>query len=665
MGKSERPLRFEGGAAETLGDHGPFAQLLKGFRARPQQQAMADAVARAIHLNTTLVAEAGTGTGKTFAYLVPAILSGKKVIVSTGTKNLQDQLFHRDLPLVRKALGVSVTTALLKGRANYLCIYRCRLAEEEGRFPTKSLASDFMKVSKWLGKTDAGDIAELTAVPEDSQVWPLVTSTGDNCLGGECPDFKACHVSKARRTAQEADIVVINHHLLFADMAIKEGGFGELLPGANAFILDEAHQLPDIASNFFGRTVSGRQLIELAGDSVTEAVRDAADMKELPQAAERLEYAARDLRLALGNEGQRRPWSEFRAKAKVGEALAAVHDRLATLVEHLALAAPRGKGLERCLERCESLRERLHLFQGEEKADQVYWGEVFTKSYTLNCSPLDIAEPYQQFTAARPAAWIYTSATLAVKDSFDHFKHQLGIAECETAKWDSPFDYRRNAVFYCPEGMPDPNSENYTDKVIEAALPVLEASAGRAFLLFTSHRALKRAAQLLEGRIDYPLLVQGAVPRTRLLERFRQAGNAVLLGTGSFWEGVDVRGDALSCVIIDKLPFAAPDDPLLQARMQAIRRSGGNPFYEHQLPNSVITLKQGVGRLIRDVNDRGVMMLCDPRLVTRSYGRVFLESLPDMTRTRRLEIVRRFFAAGAGRQSPASRAPERPRDDQV
>ena len=638
-------MRFEASVAETLGDQGPFAQLLKGFRARPQQQAMADAVAQAIELNHTLVAEAGTGTGKTFAYLVPAILSGKKVIVSTGTKNLQDQLFHRDLPLVRKALGVSMTAALLKGRANYLCIYRRRLAEEEGRFPTKSLAGDFIKVSQWAGKTDDGDIAELTGVPEGSPVWHMVTSTGDNCLGSDCPDFKACHVSKARRAAQEADIVVINHHLLFADMAIKEGGFGELLPGANAFILDEAHQLPEIASNFFGQALGGRQILELAGDTVTEAFRDATDMKELPQAAERLEYAARDLRLAMGKEGQRRPWSEFRALPKVQEALTTLHDRLAALLEPLSLAAPRGKGLERCLERGENLLARLKLFLGEEKADQVYWGEVFTKSYTLNCSPLDIAEPYRQFTDSRLAAWIYTSATLAVKDSFDHFKHQLGIGECDTAKWDSPFDYRRHAVFYCPDGLPDPNSEHYTEKVIDAAIPVLEASGGRAFLLFTSHRALKRAAQLLEGRINYPLLVQGMVPRTQLLERFRKAGNAVLLGTGSFWEGVDVRGDALSCVIIDKLPFAAPDAPLLQARMQAIRRRGGNPFYEHQLPNSVISLKQGMGRLIRDVNDRGVMMLCDPRLITKSYGQVFLDSLPGMTRTRRLEIVRRFFAA--------------------
>ena len=636
---------FEFSAAEILGPDGLFSQYIEGFQQRPQQQAMAQAVAEAIEGCETLVAEAGTGTGKTFAYLVPALSSGQKVIISTGTKNLQDQLFHRDLPVVRKALNLPVAVALLKGRANYLCTYRLAATEEDGRFLTREMVSQFQEIRQWAGKTQAGDINEVTTVGEDSPLWPRVTSTSDNCLGSDCPDFKECFVAKARREAQEADVVVVNHHLLFADMALREDGFGELLPGANAFIIDEAHQLPEVATQFFGQSLSGRQLVELAKDSITECHREAGDMKALISCADRLEYAVRDLRLALGNEGQRRPWEEVRVLPKVQSDLTSLAEALAALEEQLEVAAQRGKGLESCYERCQAQRHLLSLFQTPAEGDQIYWLEVFSKSFSLNCSPLDVAEPFGKFMAGRKAAWIFTSATLAVGESFDHFNQQLGLAGARTAKWDSPFDYRSHALLYVPKAMPAPNSEGYIDAVVEAAIPVLEASGGRAFMLFTSHRALKRAAELLAGRIDFPLLVQGSQPRTELLRKFRESGDGVLLGTGSFWEGVDVRGEALSCVIIDKLPFAAPDDPILQARIRVIRQRGGNPFMEHQVPAAVITLKQGVGRLIRDVHDRGVMMLCDPRLISKPYGRVFLDSLPPMLRTHRLELVERFYRA--------------------
>ncbi|MCA9916268.1 MAG: ATP-dependent DNA helicase, partial [Anaerolineae bacterium] len=599
----------------------------------------------AIAHHASLICEAGTGTGKTFAYLVPVLLSGKKVIISTGTKNLQDQLFQKDLPLVRKALEIPLQTALLKGRSNYLCLYRLGVTEGEGRLASRESVQQLRTVREWAGRTSSGDITELMDVGDDSPLWPMVTSTVDNCLGTDCPKFDDCHVMKARREAQNADVLVINHHLLMADMVLREDGFGELLPSADAYIIDEAHQLPEIATSFFGQNLSGRQMFELARDTIAEFHSSAADSKALQQAAEKLEYAVRDFRLALGNDGQRKPWAQLRGDLKVAKQLEAMKLALEALHEQLEAQAERSKGLENCLERCGMLLFKLNLFLVDATADQVYWVDIYTRSFVLSCAPLNIAEPFQKRLQAHQAAWIFTSATLAVNGRFEHYAGQLGLQDAEMALWDSPFDYRRNALFYAPPELPEPNSLLYTEAVVEAALPVLEASRGRAFMLLTSHRALKQAAELLQGRLPYPLLIQGEYPRNELLRRFREHGNAVLLGTGSFWEGVDVRGEALSCVIIDKLPFDAPDDPVLQARADALRAKGGNPFMDYQVPLAVIALKQGVGRLIRDVNDQGVMMLCDPRLISKAYGKVFLNSLPPMLRTRKLELVQRFFAA--------------------
>ena len=622
-----------------------MARCIDGFQPRPQQQEMAAAVEQAINDYQTLICEAGTGTGKTFAYLVPALLSGQTVIISTGTKNLQDQLFQKDLPLVRQALEVPVQTALLKGRSNYLCLHRLQVTEGEGRLASREMVHQLRMVREWAGRTDSGDITEFMDIGEESPLWPMVTSTVDNCLGSECPSFNECHVMKARREAAAADVVVINHHLLMADMVLREDGFGELLPGANAYIIDEAHQLPEIATNFFGQNLSGRQLFELAKDTVSEFHSSAADSKGLVKAAEKLEYSVRDFRLALGNDTQRQPWSRLRNEVKVAEQLEALEAALKALGEQLEAVAERSKGLENCLERCQVQLGRLALFTAEESPEQVYWVDIYSRSFLLCCTPLNVAEPFRKRMEEHKSAWVFTSATLAENSRFDHYAGQLGLAEARTALWDSPFDFRSHALFYVPPDMPQPNSPAYVEAVVEAALPVLEASRGRAFLLFTSHRALKQAAELLQGRLDYPMLVQGDYPRSELLRRFREQGNAVLLGTGSFWEGVDVRGEALSCVIIDKLPFAAPDDPVLQARAEALRAGGGNPFMELQVPQAVIALKQGVGRLIRDVNDRGVMVLCDPRLVSKPYGQVFLNSLPPMLRTRKLELVKRLFAA--------------------
>jgi ATP-dependent DNA helicase DinG len=633
-------MPIELSAAAALAPGGPLAAHIPGFAARAPQQQMADAVADALAGGGTLIVEAGTGTGKTYAYLVPALLCGSKVIVSTGTRNLQDQLFHRDLPVVREALGAPVRAALLKGRSNYLCPHRLELAAAG---PSRADDAELQTIRAWAGRTVSGDIAELGEVPEEAPVWAVVTSTAENCLGQECPQYGECHVVKARRAAQEADLVVVNHHLLLADMALKEGGFGEVLPGANAFILDEAHQLPEVAGGFFGISVSARQIQELARDAAAEHLREAGDMPAIPAAAQAVARAATELRTAFGSEQRRAPWREVCALPAVGPALVALRAAQDALAAALAPAAERGKGLESCWRRACELADRLELVTGTAAEDRIQWLETHARSYTLHSTPLDVGETFRTRMSRERCAWVLTSATLAVGESFAHFAQRMGIADAATLRLESPFAYERNALCYVPADLPDPSHPAHTTAVVETALEVLRASQGRAFLLFTSHRALREAAELLGGRTEYPLLVQGRAGRGELLERFRTLGNAVLLGTGSFWEGVDVRGPALSCVIIDKLPFASPGDPVLQARIEALKARGGNPFVEHQIPAAVIALKQGVGRLIRDAEDRGVLTICDPRLYSRPYGRLFLDSLPAMRRTRELADVCRFF----------------------
>lgn len=628
---------------EILGPGGLLAQRIDGFAHRSQQLDMARAVGRAMEEGGALISEAGTGTGKTFAYLVPALLSGQKVVISTGTRNLQDQLYHRDLPLVRETLASPMSIALLKGRANYLCIHRMEVAALSGRLPAQQREQLF-RVQEWAGRTRSGDIAEL-GLADNALIWPWVTSTTDNCLGQECEHYKGCHLVEARRQAQEADLVVINHHLLCADLALKEEGFGEILPGADCFILDEAHQLPEVASNFFGMTVSHRQIMELAKDVETEYHREAGDMPEVPAQADVLKKAVRDLRLSFGVEPRRGPWGEIASRAEIQAALSHLGGELGHLGDQLEVLQGRGKGLDKCRGRCADLQMRLDSLDQSGTDTDIRWYETHKQGFRLNRTPLEVADIFRAHMEANPATWIFTSATLAVGNSFQHFARQLGIEDARTGCWDSPFDYRKQALLLLPKSMPEPQAYAFNRAVMELALPLLQASRGRAFLLFTSHRALQDAAAWLSERISYPLLVQGSAPRGELLERFRRSGDGVLLGTASFWEGVDVRGDALSCVIIDKLPFASPSDPVLQARIDALRRSGGNPFRDFQLPQAVIALKQGAGRLIRDISDRGVLVICDPRLLTKSYGRAFLGSLPPMRRSRELDDVQAFFAA--------------------
>lgn len=630
--------------AEIFGPEGWLAKRIEGFSYRPQQQEMAQAVGRVMDQGGVLICEAGTGTGKTFAYLVPALMSGLKTIISTGTKNLQDQLFHRDLPMVRQSLSSPVATALLKGRANYLCIHRMENTLHEELHLTKEQVGQLQMIREWSTATKSGDIAEMKQVPEEAGIWPFVTSTTDNCLGQECSSYSTCHLMEARKRAQEADLVVINHHLLCADMALKGEGFGELLPSADCYILDEAHQLPDIAGNFFGDSISGRQLLELARDTVTEYHREANDLPEIPERAERLQQATRDMRLAFGLEQRRGAWSEVAANPSVAAHLDRMREAIDQLAQILRSVEGRGKGLDSCCERCESALQRLQSMQENDDSESIRWFETHRQSFRLNVTPLEIAGIFQAVMQEHHASWIFTSATLAVGGSFEHFSKQLGLSEAETHCWDSPFDYPQQAVWYVPKDLPEPNSPAFNRAVSDISIPILQASGGRAFLLYTSHRALQEAADYLKEKLSYPMLVQGTAPRTELVEQFRKLGNAVLLGTSSFWEGIDVRGEALSCVIIDKLPFASPGDPVLQARIDALRKQGGNPFMAYQLPQAAIALKQGAGRLIRDERDRGILALCDPRLLSKPYGKIFIRSLPPMTKTQDFNVIERFFS---------------------
>ncbi|MCK5810828.1 MAG: ATP-dependent DNA helicase, partial [Cocleimonas sp.] len=540
-----------------LSEDGPLAVQIDNFQARPQQQEMADAVAVAIQNNSTAIIEAGTGVGKTFAYLAPALASGGRIIISTGSKTLQDQLFLKDLPLVKKALKSSSKTALLKGRANYLCLYRLQRSQAEAQFKDRRSIAHIQRIADWAVMTRIGDVSELNSVPRDAEVWSSVTSTADNCLGKECEDYTDCYVALARKKAQEADVVVVNHHLFFADMALKEEGFGELLPSANAVILDEAHQLPEIASTFFSDVLSSRQILELSRDILAESLANASDMPTLRDSLRELDKCIADLRLAMDKPGLREPWYKISTKPAIQKEMQHLDEILTQLLNIMEHAAERSKELESCFERLVDLNNKLNRLNNP-KENTVQWYETFTRSFSLVSTPLDIAEPFKKQLETWQCAWILTSATLAVQQSFDHFTQRIGMEQPTELLLDSPFDYWHHSLLYAPPNMPEPQQHNFVESVVEAALPVIKAAGGRTFMLFTSYRALNEAAELLEDEIDYPILVQGDSSQADMIEKFRDFGNAVLLGTSSFWEGVDVRGAALSCVIIDKLPFASP-----------------------------------------------------------------------------------------------------------
>jgi ATP-dependent DNA helicase DinG len=609
---------------------GPLARALPQYAYRPEQAVMAKAVGAALARLEPLIVEAGTGTGKTFAYLIPALLSGRSVIISTGTRTLQDQLFRRDVPMLAKALGLPVKIALLKGRSNYLCRHRLELAGQQDALlgPQRDAARQLSRVSRWAATTKSGDLAELTDLPEQSPLWPSITSTRENCLGQECAQFSRCHVFEARRNAQAADVVVVNHHLLLADLALKDEGFGDLLPGAEAVILDEAHQVPDIAAQFFGQSWSVRQVQVLLRDVTAELAAAAIRAPVLIEAVLGLEGHLDGLRFALQRGVGRYEWANL--PDSFLDALPDIETALSYLAEQLENLGG-GAGTANCARRAAHLANSLAQLRELPDESGLRWVEAAANGMTLQFTPFEIAERLREYVESRPCAWVFTSATLAIASDFSHFAARIGLTDARTLLIDSPFDYRTQARLFLPPNMPESTDPTFADKFIDACAPLLQASGGRAFLLYTSYRGLAEGVRALKARFPhppFPVLVQGEAPREALLTRFRELGNAVLLATGSFWEGVDVKGDALSIVAIDKLPFAAPDDPLLKARLEGIRRRGGNPFFEYQLPQAVLSLKQGVGRLIRDFDDFGVIVIGDPRIKTKAYGRVFLESMP-------------------------------------
>ena len=648
--------------AAAFANGGALERAVAGYRPREQQVEFAQAVHDTIESSGVLIAEAGTGTGKTFAYLVPALMAGGRVIISTGTKTLQDQLFHRDLPLVRKALGVPVDVALLKGRANYLCLHHLEIAAAQGTFAAREETVHLQKIRRFAKTTMTGDRSDCVDVPENSGAWSQATSTRENCLGSSCGHYADCFVMKARKRAADAEVIVVNHHLFFADLALRDEGAADLLGAANTLIFDEAHHLPDLARLFFGESLSTTQLLELARDVRLAGAEHARETPELLDAASSLERAARDVRLSLGPAIGRTPLNALRDKAAFDAALDALAAQLKALEVLLRAHEERAEEIRNCRVRADTyLAGVTDWREADDRPDSAYdedrpekslvrWVEAFPQSAVLYVTPLDVGPIFRAQIDSDPRAWIFTSATLSVNGDFSHFQSEMGLGAASTVSWASPYDFANQALLYVPEGLPGPNTEGYVEGVIAAAWPVIRASGGHAFVLFTALRAMERGYERLQARLkaeglDWPLLLQGSGSKNELLERFRRSPNAILVGSQTFWEGVDVKGEQLSVVVIDKLPFNPPDEPVLAACIERIERAGGNAFMDYQLPRAVITLKQGAGRLIRDETDRGTLMICDPRLVEKPYGKRIWRALPPFRRTRSLAEVEAFFAA--------------------
>lgn len=635
---------------DDFAQEGALAQAIKGFKPREAQRQMAEAVTEAIHFKQELVVEAGTGTGKTYAYLAPALRAKCKVIISTGSKALQDQLYARDLPTIAGALNYQGKLALLKGRSNYLCLERLEQQSMAGGELTGETLVDLVRLRSWSSQTLEGDISSCSDVAEDSFVWPLVTSTNDNCLGSDCPQYKDCFVVKARRRAMDADVVVVNHHLFLADMVVKESGFAELIPSADLMIFDEAHQLPDIASQYFGKQLTSRQLLDLAKDITIAYRTEVRDMAQLQKSADRLSQSTQDFRLALGEPGYRGNLREVLTQPNVQRALLLLDDALELCYDVVKLALGRSALLDAAFERAGQYRNRLKRLKEIEQPGFSYWYECSSRHFVMALTPLSVSDRFRELLDEKPGSWVFTSATLSVNDQLGHFTERLGLTKAKTLLLASPFDYANQALLCVPRYLPEPNQPGGARQLARMLRPLIEANKGRCFFLCTSHQMMRELAIEFRSSMTLPVLVQGETSKGQLLAQFVSAGNALLVATSSFWEGVDVRGDALSCVIIDKLPFTSPDDPLLKARIEDCRLRGGDPFNDVQLPDAVITLKQGVGRLIRDTADRGVLVICDNRLVMRPYGEVFLNSLPPTPRTRDIAEAIAFLTRPAVEQ---------------
>ncbi|MEP4891600.1 MAG: ATP-dependent DNA helicase [Aliiglaciecola sp.] len=629
--------------SELFAEDGVLSTAIAGFSPRASQIAMSEAIEQCIDDQVPLIVEAGTGTGKTFAYLAPAMISNKKAIISTGTKNLQEQLFHRDLPLLKKALASNRQAALLKGRSNYLCLHRLGQHGGNSTLLERATLDELTQVRQWASTTNTGDMGELKSLAENARVLPLVTSTVDNCLGRDCPDYEDCYLVKARNKAMDADIVVVNHHLFFADMALKDTGFGELIPEADVVVFDEAHQIPDIASEYFGEALSSRQIHDLARDIEIIKRTQLKDAEQLVKVAEKCRLIAADLRILFPVTPERGNWRQMLKRPEVEVQISKLDESLTVLYEVIKIHLGREKELDTLFERVTHAKAKLAVLNDVNQKGVSLWYETTPKHIVLHLTPLSIAKRFAAFIEEPKRSWIFTSATLMVDGGFAHFQRLMGLDNAKTLALDSPFDYQQQAVLCVPRYLPEPSSWEMRQHLLEVAITLIKASKGRCFLLFTSHAMLKIIAESLPEHIDNPILVQGTTTKRALLDEYVSNKQAVLLGTGAFWEGVDVRGDDLTCVMIDKLPFAAPDDPLLQARIEDCRKSGANPFAQIQIPQAVISLKQGAGRLIRDEEDKGVLVICDNRLITKDYAKTFLASLPPMKRTRDLSVAVDFL----------------------
>ena len=635
---------------DCLGADGSFAQANPEFKPRDVQQQMAVAVNEAIQNKTNLVIEAGTGVGKTFAYLLPALLSEKQLVISTGTKNLQDQLFKRDLPAILKILQLNPRIALLKGRNNYLCLYRLENTLASGRLPDPKAVKHLGIVNRWRDKTLSGDLGDLSVLPEKSSIIPLVTSTAENCLSQDCPFIDECYLSAARERARKAKVLVVNHHLLLADLVLKEDGFGELLPDTDIFIIDEAHHLSKTAYHFYGNSLTSRQVNELCKEVELEYRTQVTDSRDLLLDSERLAKQVKEFRMVLPDYDIKEEW---RSNHRLQQALDELLSKINKLLDVVKVNSTRTKVLESCFERLLGFKHTVEEFSMGANSKpganldkgRINWYETYRGGFRLNTTPLDVAELFQ---ASRQryvkSSWVMTSATLTVNDNFEHYINELGWQGVVQKNLPSSFDYQKQAYLYVPRNLPSPSHRQHTNAVIDACLPLLQTTHGRSFLLFTSHRALNLAAEKLRELGVFNCLVQGEASKDELLQRFVEEDNSVLIATGSFWEGVDVSGQNLALVVIDKLPFAPPDDPVLNAKITRCRQRKGNPFYELQIPDAVLSLKQGVGRLIRSVSDKGVVCICDPRLVGKDYGGLFINSLPDMKRTRNEDTVTQFLS---------------------
>ena len=628
--------------------NGPLNDCLEDYQLRTEQVEMAKSIIGTIEDKSSLVVEAGTGVGKTFAYLYPALLKGGKVVISTATKNLQDQLFFNDIPKIREALKISVKVNILKGRGNYICKLRMENTIQEGMFFNKEDAQHLQLIKAFSDNTDSGEVSEISEIPETSTIWPMVTSTKENCLGQDCEFYKECFLVKARKEALESEVLIVNHHLFFADFVLKDEELSEILPKANTIIFDEAHQIPLVASFFLGQSISSSQISNLIQDCQQGLKKYPDTIKVLDALSKDFQEIVFELKKIVSPFPARLNINNLKNYENFEKTYNSLIEKLELLGITLSKHSEENAELQKLFERSTELNIKFSSWLKKDNQNNIYWLEVFARTVQFNETPISISEQFNKFQEKSDSAWIFTSATLSINGSFDHFVKLLGLEKAMTQYLQSPFNYSENAFLYVPKEIPDSKDELFNLVLVKKALPLIKASKGRAFVLATSLKSMEEIGALLKdelkkNEINYPVITQGEGPKSDLLQQFKKHGNAILIGSLSFWEGIDVRGPTLSLVIIDKLPFQSPGDPVFESKIKLLSEEGINAFMSMQLPEAIIRLKQGVGRLIRDDYDKGVMVICDKRIIEKSYGIKIWKSLPPFKRTRNESAVINFL----------------------